>query len=61
MGNRHPLTLESISNIATVLHALGEYRAEEQFLVEGHFTRQLTLGKEHPCDPASLVPSSLHF
>ena len=48
LGNRHPDTLASISNLGTLLYAKGDLDAAEPLYREALKVRRATLGNRHP-------------
>ena len=55
LGNRHPNTLISISNLGKLLRAKGDLAAAEPLLREALDGRRTTLGNGHPVTLASIV------
>ena len=54
MGDRHPLTLASLNNLALLYYSQGKYDAAEQLYKECLASRKEVLGDRHPDTQQSL-------
>jgi tetratricopeptide (TPR) repeat protein len=54
LGNEHPWTLMSMSNLAVVLDSQGKYEEAEEMHRQTLELREKVLGKEHPSTLASI-------